>query len=467
MNILNKKENLFILDNTLSMGAYWVCSGTIVAAMTNYFDIPLSIANFLTSITATFTLLQMPGALLFSKFKNKMTYLYFVNLVWRLILPVVFFSVLLTQGIGSGVFVVAIVLLVSFMHLAAPAQTAWTVSGVQGRAGPSFYAVREMSFMFFHITLFCISASIINFAQNGNFEQNGFIIIGTILGVVLLLSIAVLFKLPRFSEEAQTPNNSDNTQNASNEKTSKLMLTVFKNKAFLAVLITNALWSFSNMFVGSFAGVYQVRMLQLPFLDILIWTTVGGISRGVVAPLLQRLAMKISWQRVVQLSILVMATGGVGWFFITPENKNLLYPVLSILGAVPFAGLSVGFLQMQVDGMGKSANRTVYFSTSATVNGVMSLLGSLICSTTIGYIDATSSNSTSDLRIIFIIGIVFMAVTIIVAQGIGQHKNIRANKLKTAIANAREKYPNAIGAPLPKEKQHVVILRKIKNKFKR
>ncbi len=458
---MDKKHNLFIYDNMLTMGAYWVCSGTIVAAMTNYYNLPLWLANILTSITATLMLLQMPGALFFSKLRNKMAYLYSFNLIWRLLLPVVFFSVLFAGNIGVVLFIFANIIMVSFMHLVAPAQTAWTVNAVQGKAGPSFYTKREMLFIFLHISLFCLSATILYIAQNNNEEKTGFFLIGSILCAVLLISIVILFKMPKFSEETNVA--IINAKEQKKKKTSELLMQVLKNKAFMRVLITSGLWSFSNMFVGSFAAVYQVRMLQLPFLDILIWTTIGGLMRGALAPFVQRLATRISWQRVVQVAVFTMLIGGVGWLFITPNNKNLLYPILSILLAIPFAGLSVGFLQMQVVSMGKNADRTVYFSMLATTNGVCSFIGSLVCSSLIGYIETTQNSS--NLRLVFVVGVVFMVCTILFAQRIGQHMEIRKNKLKDTINEMRTKYPHAIGEPIKRQKPYIRIFRKLKNKF--
>ncbi len=476
---MNKNHNLFIFDNMFAMGAYWICSGTFVAALTSYHDIPLGIANILTSVTATLTLLQMPGAMLFSRAKSKMTYLYITNLAFRILMPFVFLSVLFTQNVGALIFCIALVLMVSFMHFSAPAQTAWMVNSVQGKAGPKYYSVREMSFMFFHITLFCVNATVLTLTQNTAAEKNGFVLIGSVISVVILISIAVLFKMPLFNTEAknmekataegentaQVKKTGDNAPRK-HKKQSAAMRTVFKNKAFMSVLITSGMWSFSNMFVGSFAPVYQVRMLQLPFLDILIWTTVGGLLRGASAPLVQKLAMRVSWQRVVQVSIFTMALCAVGWFFITPLNKNLVYPILSILGSVPFAGLSVGFLQLQVDSMGENADRTLYFSSLATVNGVCSLAGSLVCSGIIGYMEAAASGTDIDLRSIFVIGILFMVAAILLAQRISQHGNVQKNKLKEAINAARLKYPGAIGEPIVQKKRYVIVLNKMQKYFK-
>ncbi len=462
---MDKKHNLFIFDNMFSMGAYWICSGTFIAALTSFHNIPLGLANILASITATLTLLQMPGALLFSRTKSKMLYLYITNLSFRLLIPLVFFSVMLTANMGALVFCVALVLMVSFLHFSAPAQTAWMVNAAQGKAGPKFYSMREMSFMFFHITLFCVCATVLTLTQNTTAEKAGYTLIGVFLCVVVLISIVVLFKMPLFSLPALEKTGEKNSD-IPRKKTRELLADVAKNKAFMAVLVTSGIWSFSNMFVGSFAPVYQVRMLNLPFLDILIWTTVGGLARAAIAPIVQKLAMRISWQRVVQISVFIMAVNGLGWFFITPQNKDVIYPVLSLLGAVPFAGLSVGFLQLQVDSMGENADRTVYFSSLATINGICSFAGSFVCSGIISYMEITAHGGEIDLRIVFAVGIVFMLIAILYAQRIAQQGNIYKNKLKDALSAARLKYPDAIGQPIKKKKRYVIIFRKIENYFK-
>ncbi len=437
---MHKHAKLFIYDNMLSMGAYWVCSGSVIAAMTNYYNIPLGPANMITGITATFTLLQIVGGLLFSKANNKVRFLYGTNFIWRMLLPVVFISVVFGQTVGTSVFVISYVLMVAFMQLTNPSQIAWSVNATEGKAGPNFFTMREMVFIFTHAILFFIAGIIVDASQRGDWEKSGFVYLGILLGVVIAVSIAVMLHLPTNSLRQTITNEQQKKQNK--QKNSHVVIKVIKNKKFMAVLIASAFWNFSSMFANNFAAIYQVRMINMPFSNILVWSAAGLLIRAAIAPFVQGLAKNISWQRVVQLAVFVMLIVNIGWFFVGENNKYILYPFLAIGAAIPFAGITVGFLQMQVGAINKGEDKTVFFSVLATANGIFALLGSFLCSATIGIIEQNMPEGEVDLRIIFIIGILFMTITIISAQFIGQHKNIRANMLKQAIIDARMKYPH-------------------------
>ena len=75
----------------------------------------------------------------------------------------------------------------------------------------------------------------------------------------------------------------------------------------------------------------------------------------------------VSWRR----SILPLGPGARAalWAAATRQNAAYLFPVLSILGAVPYAGMGVGFLKMQV-ATSPSATRSMYFSSTHCSTGL-------------------------------------------------------------------------------------------------
>ncbi len=453
---MNKIPKLFTLDNAFSMGAYWVCGGVVIASMTSYFNIPVSIANMLAGMTSTLALLQLPGGLIFSRARKKNVLIRALNVIWRILLPLVFFSVLLPQNLGALAFIITLPLMIGVFQLSAPAQTAWMVDAVQGKTKTSYYSVREMVFMLYHTVLLCAVYVIIESSRQSEEQKQGFIIIGIIVSVSIIASLIIFVFLPNVK---QAPEN----QFQKKEKTGavKSFLLPFKNKAFFRVMQVNIMWSFASMFVGTFAAVYQVRTLNLPFSLILVWVTVANISRALFTPIVQKISQAYSWQRVCQLMMIIYIMGAFAWLFTTKENMLILYPLAAIFTQIPFAGLGIGFLQLQVDSMHTKSDRTVHFSLLAMLNGVASLSGSAISSV---LIDVLSNTPNGDLRPIFAIGIIGIAITVIWAQRINMHKNNRAKLINEAVKNIKLKYPNLKLEPLP------VVKRKFKlfsNKNKR
>ena len=134
------------------------------------------------------------------------------------------------------------------------------------------------------------------------------------------------------------------------------------------------------MFIGGFAAVYQIQVLELTFFEIMVWVTAGNLCRSLCTPLMARLAARIGWKNVTALTIAMMACVAALWAAATRQNAAYLFPVLSILGAVPYAGMGVGFLKMQV-ATSPSATRSMYLFRQLTVQRGFSSagLGAVLC----------------------------------------------------------------------------------------
>lgn len=392
---MQKNARNFILDNSLSMSAYWVCSGTVIASLTRYYDLPLALSSILTGLTSTLLVLQLLGGFLYTRTRARLLFLRFSNLLWRLFLPMVFFSVLLPKNIGAPVMIFTYFCGIAIYQFACPSQTDWLVSTVEGRVKRNYYAIREMFFMLTFTAVFCTVSMVINHADLTQTHKTGFFIIAILITVLFGASIFILLKLP-----------APDTTPAPPLPLRKSFAEPFHNKPFRGVLCTNMLWSFSGMFIGNFAAIYQIRILNLSFTQIMIWATVANLIRALATPLMAKLAARVGWKRTVAFCLIILACVALGWMMVTPENILILFPILSILGTLPFAGMGVGFLEMQVD-TAPAASRSLYFSVTATMNGLASFAGSMVCSALIETILLLApASANGNLRIIFCVGLV-------------------------------------------------------------
>lgn len=400
---MEKNARLFIWDNMLSMAAYWVCSGTIVAGLTSYYNLPVSLANLLTGLTGTLLVLQLAGGAAYGRSARPFAFLRFTNSAWRLVMPLAFFSVLLPRSAGIAVLAVSLVLSVAIYQFACPAQTDWLVSHVEGRVKGNFYAVREMCFMLLYSVLFCAASLLIDNADKTGTQQRGFVLCGIFEAVILVASTVVLLRLP-----------APQTALAQQRTPLRKMFTApLQNKAFRRVLVANMLWCMAGMFGQGYAAVYQIRVMHLPFFTIMVYATVGNLVRSLLIPVMAKLAAHITWKNVCLLCMGIMLLNIVGWMLVTRENIFILFPVLSVLGAVPYAGMGVGFLQLQVD-TSPAENRSMYFSVISTMNGVASLAGSVLCSALIQLLDTMGGEAM--LRWVFAAGIVGTLASMAAAQ---------------------------------------------------
>ena len=87
---MGKKLRLFLGEYITAMVAYWICTGFIIAKLTDYFQLPLGLSNILTSLSSMFLVLQPLGGIFYSKIQRKRGYLLSMNLIWRICLCFVF-----------------------------------------------------------------------------------------------------------------------------------------------------------------------------------------------------------------------------------------------------------------------------------------------------------------------------------------------------------------------------------------
>lgn len=401
----------FILDNLFSMSAYWTCTGTVIASLTSYYAMPLPIANLLTGLTATLLMLQLLGGFWYARTVRKNLFVRCSNALWRLFLPAAFFSVLLPKNIGSAVMTAAYFLTIAVFQIASPSQTDWLVSCVEGNVRKDYYSIREMCFMLSYSAVFCAVSLILYRFNRPETQRAGFFIIAVLISAMMAASLVVLFRLPRPAER-KTPA----------APLHHMVAAPLHNRDFMRVMAVNVLWSFSCMFVGSFAAVYQIRILNLDFFHIMLWATVANLARSLMTPLMARLAARVGWRNVTGVCMGVMALAGFLWAFTTSDNILLIFPLVSVLGSIPYAGVSVGFLQMQVDTIPEQ-ERSIYFSVCSTANGVASMVGSAVCSGAIQLLENACGSGTPNLRYIFLIGAAGTAACVLASLKIREKKH--------------------------------------------
>lgn len=357
----------FLVDNMLCMSAYWASAGTVIAALATYYGLPLALSTVITGLTSTLPIVQLWGGLQYSKTQQPRRFLLVANGAWRVVLPFVFFTVLLPQGLGRVFAPLLFFVAVAVFHFACPSQTEWMVGCVEGKAKADYYSVREMSFMLVYTLVFCGVNLLLNGAEQRGNLQPAFLCIGVLLTALILPSLRVLFRLP-------APE-----QRASGKAQRHAFRAAFAQKGFRRVVSCSMLWSFSVMFVGSFSAIYQIGVLHVSFIQIMLWTTLANLARALFAPVMARLAARLGWRTVTCGCMLLYAVAALAWSGITRQNLWPLYPLACLLGGVPFAGINVGFLQLQVD-TAPPQMRSICFSLVAACNGVAALAGSAVCS---------------------------------------------------------------------------------------
>ncbi len=386
--MMTKSARGFLWDNLLSMSAYWALAGTAVSSVCAYWDISLPVSNILVGLTGTLPIAQLAGSLFYARTRHPRRFVLGVNLLWRCFLPLAFLTVLLPAG-GGLLFGVLYPLAVLLYQLAIPVQNSWMAMHVSSGAPKDYYALREMSFMLAYSVAFCGVNLLLARGQAGGTLGTSYVQIGLLMSVPLAASLAALWLLPREMPAAQK------------NRPAAALRTVWQNRDFRAVLLLNMGFSFCSVLVGSYATLYQVQVLKVNFLTLMICALAGNLLRAWATMLAGRAAAVRGWSPVLCAGMLVFAAAGCVWLHMNDANRLWAYPLVSVLGGLPYAATGIGFLQLQIETT-PNADRSNYFAVVAACTGIAALAGTSVCSAMIG----AAQKLGVELRWLFLPGII-------------------------------------------------------------
>ncbi|MEG1126625.1 MAG: MFS transporter [Oscillospiraceae bacterium] len=392
--------NAFIVDNMLSCAAYWSCSGALIAKLTQYYGFSLSVSNILLSFQGMLLVLQLFGGYAYSRSDNRHSFLKKYNLVWRFFLPLVLLSTILPKQIGGAVMIASLFIMVATFQFVSPGQNAWLISCVEGKVKSNYYSMRDLYFMLLFTAMNFVFGIMVDETAAVEKPALGFAMIGIVVAAVLAISLYFLIK--------KLPAPGAARKKEKGTFWSSVLLPLHDSR-FKKVLCFNAMWNLANAFIGSFAALYQIRVLNLDYVYVVFWATIGNAARVISIPLFARLAQRIGWKKVVMLCMGITLSTGVMWMLTTKETCAIMFPLVTILGPVANGGLGVGMFKFQV--VNSPADETsIYFSTNAALAGVSSMLGTAMCS---AIVEVLSRQSASPAYwIVFAIGIAGVMLTI-------------------------------------------------------
>lgn len=385
------------------MGAYWICTGYLIAKITEYFALPLGISNVLTSLASTFLVLQPIGGMIYARVRHRRRYMIGMNAIWRVSICLVFFAVLLPHSVGAAVFCLALPVMQAFQQISSPAYEDWHVQAAEKEKSSNYYTVREILFMVLYTVATAAVQIIISLSEhNGNLRM-GFVWSGLIEAALLGASLVLL------------PMLSAPTDAVSDTGSLRAFVAVLRNKVHTQIVVANAMWCIANVFIGGLFGIYAVRILHVDFIQIMIWGTVGNVLRTLFAPVFPRIAEKIGWKNCVSNIFIIYAVLAILLHFSNLQNAFWIAPVFMSVSCLPTSGLSVGILRMRI-ATSTAEMRSVYFSVFSLISGVASLLGVSLSSMLIQMIDSGILSFT--FQDLFLIGLVLLSIPFIMFRRI-------------------------------------------------
>lgn len=377
-----KIPSYFTADYSFSQLASALAVGTVIPKLTAYYDLPLALSNLIVGIPTSLGFMQIFGGYYYNQSKNKLKFIRTTATIWRLIIPFIFFSVLLPNSLGAICFVACFLIMWIFQHLGGSGYNSYLVSSTAGLIKPNYYSTRDMMFIPCYTVMLLLSGILIDKTESAGNLKTGFIIFGIGVLVFSLISMPYLFKfLPKIQTQTQA------------EKVSflKSITLPLKDKPYRFVLAFHICWNFFSVFWSCFASIYQVRILELDYMFITVSMTVASVLRIACLPLFAKFADKFSWKVATVVSYAIMFCHLITWIFVTKENAFFLYPIVIILGTIPWAALGIGMFKFQICNT-KEETRSTYFAVNSTLCGLTAAFAGVCSSATLAVLESSFQN---------------------------------------------------------------------------
>ncbi len=382
----------FMLDYTLAMTVYFIGVGSIIAKLTEYYNLPIALANAITTLPALLTVLEFASNAFYK-------HLRILTIIWRIALPLTLFAVFFPKSIGATLMVTAFFLACTAYHLFLPSYNAWTVNTTQGKIRSNYFSIRDFIFLgVYSITNFSLGLVISHYEKQENL-RTAFIAVGAVLIVFCFASFFIVFrKLPAIPK-------TKNTQDGNFLQQVKLVLL---DKPYRRVLFFHIVWTFFWQFSG-FITTYQIRILGQSVLTVNGYNAISNIFRMALSLLFAHFATKIGWKNIICICLGIMVIDGIFWMLITPENVTLLFFISCFLKELPWAGLGIGMFHYQIN-YTDLENRSVYFSVHAGLMGIFAFLGVLACNLIVSVVSALPNTPYQIAFVPWILGTILTAI---------------------------------------------------------
>ncbi|MFO7611309.1 MAG: MFS transporter [Clostridia bacterium] len=113
-----------------------------------------------------------------------------------------------------------------------------------------------------------------------------------------------------------------------------LFLVPLKNKAYLRYMTTQSIFYFSWHMTMSFASVYQLRYLEIPYTFITVMGMINPVLQMAWYPMWGRLVDKYGSRFILRLALWMYVLHAILWFFMTKGSYFYIMPLLQISAAM-------------------------------------------------------------------------------------------------------------------------------------
>ncbi|MBR2328027.1 MAG: MFS transporter [Clostridia bacterium] len=288
-------------ENKITRNAYiWECafeyfislliSDAYLSSLLSYMNISdgmIGVITALISFSFIFQLLSLVAVKKIVRVKRTVTVIHFAS---QLFFTTMFFLPFLSASteMKTGLVIICTV----FGYLGSRMVTAlifkWGMTSVDPHKRASYSATKEMVSLVSGTAVMLLSGYAVDlFAAKGNIE-GGFIFLAVVIFAFNLLDLICLLLMK---------NPKGNTENTDKEPILKVVVSLFKNKAFLSITVITVLYFSAMYLTNSFMGIYKIAKEDLGFTvgEAQVINIVGMLFRFAISKPIGRFSDKTSY----------------------------------------------------------------------------------------------------------------------------------------------------------------------------
>lgn len=364
-----KSRAYFIIEGITGMGQFSLTTGAFLAGFVSFLGGSESLNGILGVVPPAAGMFQIfAGAIMKEGKTRKASILPYIILL-RIFLSIVYFVPFLVMQLGGtkniilGSYIGCFIVAYTMNSLIMPHITSWMIDVTPIHIRGRYLALRErISMLIIAVTTIVLGRVLDHHEAMGD-EFIGFLIVGVILAVMGMLNIYAVFHI----QEVTT------VQEQNGDGFLKNIMKPIRDKIFQKIIIFYMLWNFALQIGAPYISVFMVDGLDLSYTYMMSMTVLGTIIRVIFAAFWGKIADRKSWLTSAKFSLIVLGCTHFSWFFVTPNNSEMVVPILSIMSGIAWAGAGISLFNVQF----LYANleiRTISIGVNAAIGGSMSLL---------------------------------------------------------------------------------------------
>lgn len=356
---------MYILEAAFEYFIVLAMGSTYIARITAYVGISDELTAIISSFLSLGNTIQI-FALLIAHIRPVKKWITGIHIASQCLFTFVYIIPILPLSItGKTILLFITIILAFFMHYVINSpKLNWYMSLVDDKKRGDFTAIKEIV----SLISSCVFIYLIGLVLDITNKKTAFLIMGVILFVIMVLHTVTLV----FSKEKPA-------ENVSKLNVAETLKKLFKNKAFIKVVIVFCVWAFINNGVINFLGSYQAKELGFSASLSSIIIVIASIFRAVISRPMGKIGDKKSFTKLVILAFAIEIASLTCLVFTVPSNGKILYTLHAVLLQMGLAGLSNSEINLTYAVVDKE-DRTAAYAIIATAMGITGFVTTLILS---------------------------------------------------------------------------------------